>query len=596
MTYVAEPYLHVTDQVLTGLTGGVAREAHRFFAGANQFSFEFDSDTVFNESVSVIGQVDQAFFAFQQGRDYFIDNAGMLRFFPSDDDKTQPANGATWPDEGSEFYIGYYHTESDKALLTDRNVGSLTRTLAESFARELAVLRKQLELVYRSGFVDTAEGTALDMVVALLGVNRKSREFATGTVRFYRDTPAPADIFIPEEARVSTALNPPVGFTTVVAKTLRRGQLSVEVDVRADAKGASGIVGAREISVINQPILGIVGVMNDAPTVFGGASEADAELRARVKKVAERAGKATPRAIINALTEVEGLKENDLKVVEELQLRPGVVQVFVARKPTPALASEVQEAILNSRAAGIRVEHNLAVALPFSPKDSLPTDDAREDGESSDAPPGEDFTLPLICDVMVFPDNPRITGAEKSTLEQAIQATVKAYVEASAIGGTIVYNQVVSDIMLIAGVLDIVLVLKAGTDGGSKGMRNLRVPDGRRAVIENDRDITVHFAGDVNFDIRLRVTPKGGATMADIQKEIKARLVEYFTGNPHTVTAADLTARLGVSELYTIQPNGLSWTVEYDQAGLVIREQGSAGSSTEIATGDRAILRDVKVE
>src|SRR4051794_22312850 len=110
MTYVAEPYLHVTDQVLTGLTGGVAREAHRFFAGANQFSFEFDSDTVFNESVSVIGQVDQAFFAFQQGRDYFIDNAGMLRFFPSDDDKTQPAGGATWPDEGSEFYIGYYHT------------------------------------------------------------------------------------------------------------------------------------------------------------------------------------------------------------------------------------------------------------------------------------------------------------------------------------------------------------------------------------------------------------------------------------------------------------------------------------------------------
>lgn len=595
MTYVAEPYLHVTDQVLTGLTGGVAREAHRFFAGANQFSFEFDSDTVYNESVSVIGQVNQSFFAFQQGRDYYIDSAGLLHFFPSEDDKTQPANGATWPDEASEFYISYYHTESDKSLLTDRNVGSLTRTLAESFARELAVLRKQLELVYRSGFVDTAEGTALDMVVALLGVNRKSREYASGTVRFYRDTPAPADIFIPEGTRVSTALNPPVGFTTAVAKTLRRGQLSVEVDVRADTKGASGIVGAREISVINQPILGIVGVMNDAPTVFGGASESDAELRARVKKVAERAGKATPRAIINALTEVEGLKENDLKVVEELQLRPGVVQVFVARKPTPALASEVQEAILNSRAAGIRVEHNLAVALPFSPKDSLPTDDAREEGESSDAPPGDDFTLPLICDVMVFPDNPRITGAEKSTLEESIKSTVKAYIEASAIGGTIVYNQVVSDIMLISGVLDIVLVLKAGTDTG-KGMRNLRVPDGRRAVIENDRDITVHFAGDVNFDIRVRVTPKGGATMADIQKEIKARLVEYFTGNPHTVTAADLAALLGVSELYTLLPNGLSWTVEYDQAGLVIREEGSSGSSTEIGTGDRAILRDVKVE
>ena len=44
MTYVAEPYLYVADQILTGLTGGVARETHRFFAGANAFSFEVGAD------------------------------------------------------------------------------------------------------------------------------------------------------------------------------------------------------------------------------------------------------------------------------------------------------------------------------------------------------------------------------------------------------------------------------------------------------------------------------------------------------------------------------------------------------------------------
>jgi hypothetical protein len=93
MTYVAEPYLHVADQILTALTGGVAREAHRFFAGANAFSFEFNFDLILNESVGIIGEAGQAFFAFQQGRDYYIDNSGMIRFFASDDDKSQPANG-----------------------------------------------------------------------------------------------------------------------------------------------------------------------------------------------------------------------------------------------------------------------------------------------------------------------------------------------------------------------------------------------------------------------------------------------------------------------------------------------------------------------
>ena len=36
--------------------------------------------------------------------------------------------------------------------------------------------------------------------------------------------------------------------------------------------------------------------------------------------------------------ELSAIRENDVKVVEELQLRPGVVQVFVAADPTPELA------------------------------------------------------------------------------------------------------------------------------------------------------------------------------------------------------------------------------------------------------------------
>ena len=42
MSYVAEPYPDVADQVLTALTGGVARETHRFAASANAFSTEIE--------------------------------------------------------------------------------------------------------------------------------------------------------------------------------------------------------------------------------------------------------------------------------------------------------------------------------------------------------------------------------------------------------------------------------------------------------------------------------------------------------------------------------------------------------------------------
>jgi hypothetical protein len=54
----------------------------------------------------------------------------------------------------------------------DRNVASVTRTLAEATARELAKLYEQLMEVYASAFVDTATGANLDCVAGIAGVER----------------------------------------------------------------------------------------------------------------------------------------------------------------------------------------------------------------------------------------------------------------------------------------------------------------------------------------------------------------------------------------------------------------------------------------
>src|SRR3972149_232070 len=48
-----------------------------------------------------------------------------------------------------------------------------------------------MDYVYRSGFIDTATGNALDLVVSILGVERKGAERALGTVIFGRTAPPP---------------------------------------------------------------------------------------------------------------------------------------------------------------------------------------------------------------------------------------------------------------------------------------------------------------------------------------------------------------------------------------------------------------------
>jgi uncharacterized phage protein gp47/JayE len=592
MSYVAEPYFEVAEQLLTGLTGGVARETHRFFASANGFRFEHDD--VLPETVRAIGQANGTFFSFEPGVDFGVSLAGEFSFAAADGKPLEPAQGSTWPDEATEFHVSYYRAGADP-LLSDRNVGSVLRTLGETFARELTVLRKQLALVYDSGFIDTAEGSDLDRVVALLAITRKRRDHASGKVRFFRDTPAPADIFIPEDTRVSTALNTPAAFVTTTAKVLRRGQLAVEAEIRAVAPGAAGQVAEKTITVIDRGILGIDGVENAAPTIFGGAGETDAELRARAKKALERAGRATPRAVVHALSETVGLKENDINLVEELALRPGVVQVFVARDPDAALAGLVEQAIVGSRAAGVRFEHNLAVALPFAPSDSLPLIDERDEGETEQVTPATGFQMPLVVDVTVFADNPRIAGADKTRLEAAVKAALMAHVDASAVGATLVYNRLVAELMTIAGVLDVVLLLTRKAGSGDKPKRNLVVPAGRRATL-TDGDITVRFAGaPVHFDFAARVVLKAPATLEQATKAVKDRLVELFATRPASVSSAALMAALGTSDLYTLAEADLSWAAEYEEAGLVIRENGGAGAETALGDTDRALLRDVKL-
>jgi len=598
MNYTAEPYVALVDQLLTGLTGGEAREMHEFFPGSLGYGLGRPFSQVKADTIKVLGQSDRAFTIFVPGRDWEYTPQGKVVFLADPEDAMVPAADALWPDEGSAFFVSYYHNDSSKALVTDRNVGSITRTLAEAFCRELAVLEKQLELVYRSGFIDTAKGNALDQVVAILGLTRKGGDYAAGEVRLYRESAAPADIHIPANTRVSTSLNPPVSFVTTASRTLRKGQLSVEAAIRSQAKGSAGVVAAGAVNIINKAVHGITSVTNDAPTLFSGQKESDDELRQRAKSVMERAGRSTPGAIVNAVTTQAGLKENELKLVEDFQAHPGMVKLFIAREPSSDLAARVDRALLDSRPAGIRFEHNLMNTIVADASVPVSDEVLREDSALPQVLEGGadlDFRMPVSCDILVYPENTRLSDSEKSQLKDAVAKAVFDYVDATPIGGALVFNQLVADVMALEGIVDVVIDIYPSDDSGKKGRKNIIVPNGQRAVfLDKTADIQVAFVGaPVYFDFRFVLNLKADATLSASELEIKEKLVDYFSTKPAAVDSAELQALLQPSDRFVLDAADQHWTVEYEQAGLTIKE---LDETVSLSTQEQAVLRKIIVE
>jgi len=197
-------------------------------------------------------------------------------------------------------------------VLTDFEVGSVTRTLVESFAYEMAALYEKMNLVYLAGFVDTAEGLQLDQVVAVLGIQRNLPDYAEGEVSFFRDA-GNSDITVPLGTLVATEdteEKPRKTYVTLEEKAAAPTETEIKIKVRAFERGEEQVTAAGAITVMPRPIPGIKEVINSEATRFlGKRRETDDELRRRAKNALIQSGKATQIAIENALLSAPGIKE-----------------------------------------------------------------------------------------------------------------------------------------------------------------------------------------------------------------------------------------------------------------------------------------------
>lgn len=479
MTFVAQPYEQFADDLLTALTGGVIREEHRYVESEPLYSLATPGAIPF--SIRLFGQRNEAFFLFEGGRDYLYD--------PEESAITWADNGRR-PDSQSYFYVNYYVQNAPRRL-TDRNPGSVTTTLSEAFARELAVLHKQMEMIYESAFVDLATNSSLDHVAALLGLARKDARFATGEVLFKRSTPAPGDITIPAGTLVATAQGQ--NFETVERRTLRRGQLSVIAPIRAQLEGPPGRVEANAIQIINRPIFGIDAVVNEKATFFAVDKETDDAFRQRIKGTLERAGKATVSALKYGLIEaLPEITEGNVQVSEPPDV-PGRVEVKFGLTPPddPEWLRRVEEAIFEARPAGIRVTHNLSTrtATPTAAQAAERANGIRAQARVTSFPPDvlaqmPDGRLPLQVDVALQLAEQNLSTSEKESIQDQVRQKVAAYIDGLPMGSDLIYNQLLGQVMQIEEVADATMLVDAATASSPQYAGNL-VTDGRKAIAQS---------------------------------------------------------------------------------------------------------------
>lgn len=373
-TLIERPYQEIVDDILTAIVGGVVNEPIIFDVKEDRYPLAEPA----REIRGITGILDRRHHSFQKEIDFLF---------------SEGENGVVWqqggdqPDDETTFYVDYFRRSSNSPL-SDINVGSVTRTLSEAIGREIATVYQQINQAYLSAFIDTATGTSLDRVVAILGVVRKTKDYAVGLATFFRDPAVAGNITIPEGVTLATEKGE-TGFVTTSQRTLQRGQVRTDVPIRAgdDFKGEAGKVEAGKITTLAQPMAGIARVTNFEATFLGAKDETDEELRARARSVLRALSKGTLAALARVIFEGRGELVEFWDPGSPPAKRSPLGTVTLLVEAEPERFPSLQAAVHETRAAGVqatlvaryvffkpRARVKIAAGLPAAGKDKVKTE------------------------------------------------------------------------------------------------------------------------------------------------------------------------------------------------------------------------------
>lgn len=354
MSFRRRNYAEVMDNLLTSVVKGVSAEQHPFPPADRQ---EPPYDHPLERSpaadiVTVYGSRNGQSHTFAKNTDYKLSEDGTQLSWMNE--------GAQLPDKGTVFHVNYL-PESAMGALNDIHVGSVLRTLAESVGLEIARLYAQLEAVYKSAYIDTSTGKALDNVVALLGTQRVKAGLFSGEIEFSRTPGSRGSIYIPAGTRVMTE-DGNVEYETTASVTVVDGQNTARVIARDVEENTQGVA-ADALTVLAKPISGIVKLTNPSPTAVTNSDETDDELRTRTKNFLHGSERATLGAIKEAVAR-QGILADIEEVERELtdpdgilvKAKVGHVKIIPhVEELEPEMIQRITTAISDSRPVGVNV-------------------------------------------------------------------------------------------------------------------------------------------------------------------------------------------------------------------------------------------------
>lgn len=469
------------------------------------------------------------------------------------------------PPVGSTVAVNYYPNQTLPVPVTDLNVGSVTRTLLESVARELALLELQMENVYRSAFIDTAEGSNLDKVVALVGVQRRPAGVATTRVRFSRSAGSTGRITIPTATAVADADGN--RYATVAPLVLEPGEPSREVLAAAVSRGTPAAA-AGALDRLETLIAGVASVTNESPAADAAARETDDELRRRARGALAVAARGTVDALRFGLLSIPGVK--DVAVTEMPNDVPGEIKVDVAyeRQADPQLEADVAQRIDELRPAGVRVLAAAAAAAPLTVSVSL--------------------TL----------SGPGVATAELGALQEGVEERVAEHISGVPPGGTLRQAQLSSAALSDARIVDASFELSLGGPPAA----SVTAPAGTVLAPVQPFTFTVTnetgaaaTGGTIHLDALVPVHLLAGVAAAEAQAAIDAAAASYvnrLTGGA-TITADGLIAELRDDTRYQIVRRDVVVTLE---AGDRFLQLADGVGAHPVGPSDRVALRTVSVD
>lgn len=356
MSFRRRPYPEILDGLLTSIVGGVASEVHpspNASDGTDPAAVTLKSDNV-SQVLSIWGSRNGESYQFKNGTDFVLSN----------DRKTIQWNPkGTIPDPATLLYINYRTTGADSPV-SDVSTGSVVRTLSEAISLEMAQVYANMEMVYRSAFIDSAEGSSLDKVVALLGVARVRGGRPAGKVEFTRASGSTGIISIPAGTRICD-IKGNVQYETIEEVVMQQMQNLIIASVR-DLE-TNDPVPASTLTVIPNPIAGVASVTNPSPTAITVKDETDDQLRTRAKTFLHGSERATRGAIIAALSN-QGVAAD----IEEPDSAPGTIVITLRTESLdPETETRVQAAVAMVKPAGVHITwgaHTPPVVLDITVK------------------------------------------------------------------------------------------------------------------------------------------------------------------------------------------------------------------------------------